>query len=191
MTSDKNVETGLAIKLGLAGEVNMAHLCVDGVNYLFNLSKDGKHPRIARKDTAFSVRFHANDKVSEMYPEAPASVKELFELAIDIGFTMLDIGEHAALAQSLKQYQDVLDAKMPSEDEQVQHDANWVRTVSVVDPDSDMPVEMDVYKCNETGGLFGVDGSFLVGLSDNDPVNSPFNGELIRLLDEPKKERVA
>lgn len=59
--------------------------------------------------------------------------------------------------------------------------AQFVTEITVVDPDSLLPVGLAVYKA-ENGALFGVDSSFIVGLSEDDPVNCPFTGELITLI---------
>lgn len=58
--------------------------------------------------------------------------------------------------------------------------ANYVAEVTVLDPDSHLPVQLAIYKC-ANGAMFGVDSAFIVGLSDDDPVSSPFTGELIML----------
>lgn len=58
--------------------------------------------------------------------------------------------------------------------------AQFVTEVFVIDPDSNLPVGVAIYKCSN-GALFGVDSEFIVGLSDDDPVNNPFTGDLIML----------
>lgn len=59
--------------------------------------------------------------------------------------------------------------------------AQFVTEITVVDPDSLLPVSLAIYKANN-GAMFGVDSSFIVGLSEDDPVNCPFTGDLITLL---------
>lgn len=39
--------------------------------------------------------------------------------------------------------------------------AKFIKEISVTDPDSDMPVEIDIFKHEQSGGIFGVDASFL------------------------------
>lgn len=58
--------------------------------------------------------------------------------------------------------------------------ATFITEVSVIDPDSHLPVGVAIYK-GSNGAMFGVDSAFIVGLSDDDPVNCPFTGELIML----------
>jgi hypothetical protein len=59
--------------------------------------------------------------------------------------------------------------------------ADYVKEVSVVDPDTGLPVDVAIYKDRESGALFGVDSSYILTLSDEDPVNNPFNGSEIYL----------
>lgn len=58
--------------------------------------------------------------------------------------------------------------------------AIFVTEVSVIDPDSHLPVGVAIYK-GANGAMFGVDSAFIVGLSEDDPVNCPFTGDLIML----------
>ena len=54
--------------------------------------------------------------------------------------------------------------------------AKYVMTITVVDPDSNMSVDIAIYK-EEGGGMFGVDESYIE--QEVDAVYSPFgNGEL-------------
>jgi hypothetical protein len=54
--------------------------------------------------------------------------------------------------------------------------AKFVTTVTVTDPDSELPVDVGIYK-EAGGGMFGVDNSYLE--VDVGPVVSPHgNGEL-------------
>ena len=61
--------------------------------------------------------------------------------------------------------------------------ANYVTEVSVIDPDTKAPVEVSLYKDQVSGGIFGVDSSYLVTLSNEDPVIEPFNGNYVCLID--------
>lgn len=58
--------------------------------------------------------------------------------------------------------------------------ATFVTEVSVIDPDSQMPAGVAIYK-GSNGAMFGVDSAFIVQLSEDDPVNCPFTGDLIML----------
>jgi hypothetical protein len=48
----------------------------------------------------------------------------------------------------------------------------FIKTITVTDPDSGLGVEVSIYKL-ETGGMIGVDESFLA--NTNEPVYSPFD----------------
>lgn len=53
--------------------------------------------------------------------------------------------------------------------------AKFVTVITVTDPDTNLPVELTIYK-EDTGGMLGVDSSYL---ATEEPVHSPFgNGEL-------------
>jgi len=54
--------------------------------------------------------------------------------------------------------------------------AKFVTEITVIDPDSKLPVQVAIYK-EQSGGMFGVDSSFLENTEE--PVLSPFgNGEV-------------
>jgi len=63
--------------------------------------------------------------------------------------------------------------------------AYFVAEVTVMDPASHAPVEISLYKDEQSGGMFGVDSSYLITLSDTDTVIEPFNGENVDLVDGP------
>lgn len=63
--------------------------------------------------------------------------------------------------------------------------AHYITEVTVTDPDSNAPVEVAVYKDPVSGGMFAVDSSFLLTLSDDDPVIEPFNGREVLLWEGP------
>jgi hypothetical protein len=64
--------------------------------------------------------------------------------------------------------------------------AKFITEVTVVDPDSMGEVEVSMFKHNESGGIFGVDSSYLDQCfeDDTDPViPDPFNeGDEVTLL---------
>lgn len=49
----------------------------------------------------------------------------------------------------------------------------YIKEITVIDPDSGGEVEVEIWKCQTTGGIFGVDASFMdqVGTFHN-----PFTG---------------
>lgn len=64
-------------------------------------------------------------------------------------------------------------------------EAHYVQEVVVNDPDTQAPVEVALYKDQSSGGIFGVDCSYLQTLSEEDPVIEPFNGVSVILIDGP------
>jgi len=60
-----------------------------------------------------------------------------------------------------------------------------VTEVTVTDPNTLAPVEVSIYKDCDSGGMFGVDNAFLITLSEDDPINEPFSGSEVRLIDGP------
>jgi hypothetical protein len=66
----------------------------------------------------------------------------------------------------------------------MQH-AIYVCENTVIDPITNAPVEVAIYRDMESGGLFGIDSSYLLTLDFADPVSNPFNGKDIKLVDSP------
>lgn len=66
--------------------------------------------------------------------------------------------------------------------------ADYINELTVIDPDTKNPVEVALYKDRESGGIFGVDSSYILTLSDDDPVNNPFNGQPIMLAETQQAE---
>jgi hypothetical protein len=58
----------------------------------------------------------------------------------------------------------------------------FVTVVTVIDPDSKMPVDLEIRKLVESGAMIGIDASFLE--SDVDNVNNPYNPGTIEIPDE-------
>ena len=50
----------------------------------------------------------------------------------------------------------------------------FIKEIVVIDPDTRVEVHVEIHKDSESGGIFGVDASYLDQLSS--VVNSPFNG---------------
>lgn len=63
--------------------------------------------------------------------------------------------------------------------------AQHVSELYVLDPDSHALVEVSVFKDMTSGGMFGIDSSYLMTLSEEDTVIEPFNGRDVVLLDGP------
>ena len=61
--------------------------------------------------------------------------------------------------------------------------AHHICDVSVTDPDTNAPVELAIYKDDLSHGMFGIDSSYLLTLSDNDPVVEPFRGSPVYLIE--------
>lgn len=56
--------------------------------------------------------------------------------------------------------------------------AKYTGEVTVIDPDSKLPVEVSMFKHNESGGMFGVDSSYLEQSFEDDiepVIADPFN----------------
>lgn len=62
--------------------------------------------------------------------------------------------------------------------------AIFISDVTVIDPETKLPVQVSIYKDLATGGVFGVDTSYVTcKLEDGDTVHSVFDGSLV-LLEE-------
>ena len=57
-----------------------------------------------------------------------------------------------------------------------------VTRVTVTDPDSKLPVEVEIRKCVESGAMVGIDGSFLG--QEVDEVRNPYNPGLLDVPDD-------
>ena len=55
--------------------------------------------------------------------------------------------------------------------------ATQVTEIVVDDPVTGLPVHIAIYKDNATGGMFGVDSSFVSQMDLDDCVYSPFNAQ--------------
>ena len=60
--------------------------------------------------------------------------------------------------------------------------AKFIKTVSIYDEDSGAYVDMEVYKDNASGAMFGIDASFVLTLDDDAPVLEPFNGTEVTII---------
>lgn len=52
--------------------------------------------------------------------------------------------------------------------------SKFVTIVTVTDPDSGLPVEVEIRKL-ESGAMIGIDGSFLEQMADEDVIFSPYD----------------
>ena len=59
-----------------------------------------------------------------------------------------------------------------------------VATITVLDPDTKLPVEVEIRKDPESGAMIGFDGSFLHQMGDEDVVVSPYDGARIGIPDD-------
>ena len=53
------------------------------------------------------------------------------------------------------------------------HTIDYLKTITVIDPDSQHPVELAVYKDAVSGAMVGIDGSFLI--NTDEPIYSPYD----------------
>jgi hypothetical protein len=59
----------------------------------------------------------------------------------------------------------------------------YITTITVTDPDTELPVEVEIRKDMDSGAMIGIDGSYLEN-TDND-VYSPYNfGEVLEVPDD-------
>ncbi len=65
--------------------------------------------------------------------------------------------------------------------------ADFVTEVVVTDPDTNAPVHVAIYKDRNSTGMFGVDSSYIITLSEDDPVVEPFNGEEVMLIESEER----
>lgn len=56
----------------------------------------------------------------------------------------------------------------------------FIQTITVTDPDSKLPVEVDIFKL-QTGGIVGIDASFIS--NTDEPIYSPFDKNIKLDLD--------
>jgi hypothetical protein len=65
--------------------------------------------------------------------------------------------------------------------------ATFIQEVEVIDPDTNAPVKVAIYKHDNSGGMFGVDSSFIEQNFDDDEtptVADPFNNNgIVELID--------
>jgi hypothetical protein len=66
--------------------------------------------------------------------------------------------------------------------------AIFVKEVTVIDPDSNLEVEVSIYKHQTAFGMFGIDSSFVDQNFDDDEtpmISDPFNADcFVELFDE-------
>lgn len=76
--------------------------------------------------------------------------------------TYLDVHPDSELKQVLETRIKELEARL------VNNSAEFVKEIVVIDPDSKAPVELSVFKHNESGGMFAIDSSYLDQCFDDD-----------------------
>ena len=57
--------------------------------------------------------------------------------------------------------------------------AKYITEITVTDPHTNAPVEVAIYKDMQSGGMFGVDASFIL---TDEPVHEPFDGHEVVLF---------
>lgn len=58
--------------------------------------------------------------------------------------------------------------------------AQYVCNVTVIDPQTGLPVEVAMYKDMSTNGIFGIDASF-IEQEEPEQVKSPFSDQMLQL----------
>ena len=67
-------------------------------------------------------------------------------------------------------------------DDEPSEDTIFVAEISVIDPETNLPVHIAIYKDKHHGGLFGIDSSFVEQeVEDDGMIYSPFDGDLIKI----------
>lgn len=61
-----------------------------------------------------------------------------------------------------------------------------VTCLTVIDPDSKLPVEVEIRKCVESGAMVGIDGSYLE--QEVDEIRNPYNPGLLGIPDDEDDE---
>lgn len=65
--------------------------------------------------------------------------------------------------------------------------ATFIKEIEVIDPDTNAPVKVAIYKHDSTGGMFGIDASFIEQNFEDDEtptVADPFvNNAIVELVD--------
>ena len=62
----------------------------------------------------------------------------------------------------------------------------YVKEVTVTDPDTQLPVDIVIYKDRSTDAMFGVDSAYISRLGDDEGVISPVSGKGVILV-EPEE----
>ena len=62
------------------------------------------------------------------------------------------------------------------------NEAIYVYELPIVDPDTHNTVMVAMYKDQESGGIFGIDCSYILTLDDEEPVINPFSGKEVLLI---------
>ena len=61
--------------------------------------------------------------------------------------------------------------------------AMYVKEVTVIDPDTQLPVDIAIYKDSGTDAMFGVDSAYISRLGDDEGVISPVSGKGVTLVE--------
>ena len=129
--------------------------------------------------------------------------KRLEYLRKELRAERISYGELAEL-ESLKEYIEPGDIELlqaagvevfPLTNNEKMNTAKWVCEITVIDPDTRMPVELCVYKHEQNGGMFAIDSAFVdqvLGDEDDeddinvravDPLSSPTSPTLVLLTE--------
>lgn len=62
--------------------------------------------------------------------------------------------------------------------------AQYKQEVELTDPDTGNKVLMSIYKDSKTGMLLGLESSFTDALCTGEVINSPYNNEVVEIINE-------
>ena len=60
--------------------------------------------------------------------------------------------------------------------------AKHVVDIEIIDMDSNLPVDISIYKCSETNAMFALDSSYILTLSEDEPILNPITGLWVKTL---------
>lgn len=59
--------------------------------------------------------------------------------------------------------------------------AKYITELTVIDPDTNLPVEISFYKDMESKAIFGIDSSYIL-LTDLENIKSPFSASILTIV---------
>ena len=103
------------------------------------------------------------------------------------GVVLYDPDKWSELVEAVNASNDEFDEMEGDNDEEesmTEGNAKYVTDITVTDPDTNLPVELAVFKDEVSGGMFAIDASFLESdtLDERGAISSPFDENVILVL---------